>query len=233
MKVTPIKAFQDNYIWCIELKNQTIIVDPGQAEPVLKYLNENELSLDTILLTHKHDDHIGGVKDLKEAFPQIDIYGPIELQDIVDHVIGEGDQFYLDNESVEVMKTAGHTSEHISYLIDRHLFCGDALFSAGCGRVFTGDYQAQYDTLMKLSKLSNKVKVYAGHEYTETNLEFALTIEEDNYIIKDELAVVREFRRLDKPTLPTTIGREKDINLFMQAKSLEEFIELRQARDNF
>src|SRR5699024_12234958 len=133
----------------------------------------------------------------------------------------------------EVSKTAGHTYEHISFLMDKALFCGDALFSGGCGRVFTGDYQAQYETLQKFGQLPDDVEVYAGHEYTQTNLRFAHSIKPSDQVISRALDDVNELRKKDLPTLPSTIGREKKINLLMQAKTLDEFIGLREMRDNF
>lgn len=235
MKVIPIKALEDNYIWLIKKKNKWLIVDPGESQPVIDYLEslDEAPELVGILLTHNHQDHIGGVEALLKYAPDLHVYGPREVSDLVTHYVQDGDELTLLNEHVDVIETPGHTSGHIAYLIDDCLFSGDALFSGGCGRVFTGDYQAQYDTLKRLSKLSNKTKVYAGHEYTQTNLEFAVSIEPDNTVIKDELAVIREYTRLDKETYPTTIGREDEINLFMQAKTVEEFTELRNLRDNF
>ena len=114
-----------------------------------------------------------------------------------------------------------------------NLFCGDALFSAGCGRVFTGDYEAQYETLQKFKRLDDDINVYPGHEYTEINLRFAYNMQPDNEKISKALKEVRELRAKGQPTLPTTIGREKEINLFLQVETLEDFIELRNARDDF
>ena len=114
-----------------------------------------------------------------------------------------------------------------------NLFCGDALFSGGCGRVFTGDYQAQFEALQLFNKLENTVKVYAAHEYTETNLSFALTVEPNNTTIQTTLSEIKNLRANDQPSLPSTIGREKEINLFLRADSLEQFKTLRDARDEF
>ena len=136
-------------------------------------------------------------------------------------------------QTVQVSLAAGHTHGHISFLMGNHLFCGDALFSAGCGRVFTGDYEAQYETLQKFKRLEDDVNIYAGHEYTETNLRFASDMQPDNEVVSKVLKEVRDLRAKGSPTLPTTIGREKEINLFLQAETLEDFIELRNARDIF
>lgn len=233
MKVTPIKAFSDNYIWVIEDKGKAVIVDPGESDAVLAYLKEKDLRLTTILLTHNHDDHVGGVKDIVEAYPQVVIYGPQETADMAGHIVAEGDAIELMGETVRVVRSEGHTRGHISYIMGDKLFCGDALFSAGCGRVFTGDYQAQYDALQTFKALDDAVAVYAAHEYTQTNLRFAISMEADNDILKQALTDADELVAAGRPTLPTTIGREKEINLFLQAESLDEFIELRQQRDQF
>lgn len=233
INIHPIRAFSDNYIWIIEEGAEALVVDPGESEGVLNYLKEEQLHLTAILLTHNHDDHIGGVGEILEIYSDTPVYGPKETEFLTTYTLQEGDSFELMGQEFEVFKTAGHTEEHISYLMGDALFCGDALFSAGCGRVFTGNYQAQYDALQKLKQLDSSVKVYAAHEYTETNLRFAQTIEPSNEVINNALNEVKNLSAKDQPTLPTTIGKEKKINLFLQANTLEDFIELRQARDNF
>lgn len=233
MSIFPIKAFSDNYIWMIEEQEKVIVVDPGESIGVLNYLKENNLEDVSILLTHKHSDHVDGVEEIVTKYPKTVVYGPEETERFNDHVVRDGDIFELYDKSFEVFKTAGHTEGHISYLVGDALFCGDALFSGGCGRVFTGDYQAQYDSLQTFKQLDNKIKVYAGHEYTQTNLRFAQTIEPTNEVIREALSETNELCDQDKPTLPSTIGKEKEINLLMCAETLEDFIELRKARDNF
>lgn len=233
MNINPIKAFSDNYIWVIEEGKNAVVVDPGEYEGVLRYLEEKQLTLNAIILTHNHEDHIGGVKEILENFPNTPVYGPKETEHLVEHFIQDGDFFKLLGQNFKVFKTAGHTKEHVSFLMGDALFCGDALFSAGCGRVFTGDYQAQFDALQKFKSLDEAVKVYAGHEYTQTNLRFAHSIEPSDNEISQILDQVNKLRSRDLATLPSTIGKEKNINLFLQAESLKDFIELRIARDNF
>lgn len=233
MKVYPIKAFSDNYIWMMEKNQQVIVVDPGESAAVLAYIKEQNLQLTAILLTHKHNDHVGGVGEILEQYPDTPVYGPSETVFLANHVVKEGETFEVLGQTFNVLKTAGHTEEHISYLANDALFCGDALFSGGCGRVFTGDYEAQYEALQKFKNLDDKVKVYAGHEYTETNLKFAQSVEPDNKDIAKALEKAEELTATNHPTLPTTIGHEKQINLFLRADSLEKFIELRNGRDNF
>ncbi|PID05977.1 MULTISPECIES: hydroxyacylglutathione hydrolase [unclassified Sporosarcina] len=233
MIIHPIKAFSDNYIWCIQEETEVVVVDPGKASVVLEYLEEKQLRLAAILLTHMHEDHTGGVREILASHPEILVYGPEETKDLVNSVVKEGDSFNLMSQTFQVYESGGHTHGHISFLMGKNLFCGDALFSAGCGRVFTGDYEAQYETLQKFKHLDDDINVYAGHEYTETNLRFAYEIQPDNKKISNSLDEVQEMRAKGQPTLPSTIGREKEINLFLQAETLEDFIELRNARDNF
>lgn len=233
MIIHPIKAFTDNYIWCIQEETEAIVVDPGTANRVLEYLEEKKLRLKAILLTHKHEDHVGGVPEILARYPGIEIYGPEETAAAANRVVEEGDTFTLLGQTFQVFETGGHTDGHISYVMGNHLFCGDALFSAGCGRVFTGDYEAQYEALQKFKRFGDDITVYPGHEYTETNLRFAYDMQPANEKVSNVLKEVRELRAKGEPTLPTTIGREKEINLFLQAENLEDFIKLRNSRDDF
>lgn len=233
MKIHPIKAFSDNYIWIIEEGTEAVVVDPGEAGRVIDYLEEKQLHLSSILLTHNHDDHIGGVQEILAKYPGTSIYGPKETEHLADHIVHEGNSFNLLGQNFRVLKTGGHTHGHISFLTEGSLFCGDALFSAGCGRVFTKDYRAQYSALQKFKRLDDEIQVYAAHEYTQTNLRFAHSVQPDNTVISEALTEVNDLRKKGQPTLPTTIGREKKINLFLQAEKLEDFKELRNARDEF
>ena len=233
MIIHPIKAFSDNYIWCIQEETEAVVVDPGEAKGVLDYLEEKQLRLAAILLTHKHEDHTGGIQEIVARHPESQVYGPKETEALANRVVEEGNSFNLLGQTFQVFETGGHTHGHISFLMGDALFCGDALFSAGCGRVFTGDYEAQYETLRKFKRLDDDINIYPGHEYTEINLRFAYDTRPDNEKISKALGEVRELRAKGEPTLPTTIGREKGINLFLQAETLEDFIELRNARDDF
>lgn len=233
MNIYPIKAFSDNYIWVVEENENVFVVDPGEGRQVLEHLEKKQLNLTAILLTHHHDDHIGGVEEIVSAHPDTNIYGPSETNALNDFTVADGDTFELFGKNIQVSKTAGHTEEHISFLMGDALFCGDALFSGGCGRVFTGDYQAQFNALQIFNQLDDQVQVYAGHEYTVTNLRFANTVEPNNQKVARALEEVETIRQDKKPTLPSTIGREKEINLFMRANTLEEFVELRDGRDKF
>ena len=233
MIIHPIKAFSDNYIWCIQEETEAVVVDPGEAKGVLDYLEEKQLRLAAILLTHKHEDHTGGIQEIVARHPESQVYGPKETEALANRVVEEGNSFNLLGQTFQVFETGGHTHGHISFLMGDALFCGDALFSAGCGRVFTGDYEAQYETLRKFKRLDDDINIYPGHEYTEINLRFAYDMRPNNKKVSKALEEVRELRAKGQPTLPTTIGREKEINLFLQVETLEEFIELRNARNDF
>lgn len=229
MNINFIKAFNDNYIWTIEKDGKLIVVDPGDAGPVIDYLKNKKL--DYIILTHKHMDHVGGVDELKIKYGA-KVYGPIETSEYNDVTLKNGDVFDLLGEDFKVISTGGHTEEHISYLADGNLFCGDALFLAGCGRVFTKDYEKSYQGLNKLKKLADDTVVYPAHEYSLANLEFAKSVI-SNEDLDREYERVRKLRDEDKITLPSTIEKEKKINPFFLARDLDEFIDFRNKKDSF
>ena len=229
MNINFIKAFNDNYIWTIEKDGKLIVVDPGDAGPVIDHLKNKKL--DYIILTHNHMDHVGGVDELKIKYGA-KVYGPNETSEYNDVTLRDGDVFDLLGEDFKVISTGGHTEDHISYLVDGNLFCGDALFLAGCGRVFTKDYKKAYEGLKKLKNLADDTVVYPAHEYSLANLKFAKSII-SNEDLDREYERVRKLRDEDKITLPSTIGKEKKINPFFLAKDLDEFIEFRNKKDNF
>ncbi|MDU1642111.1 hydroxyacylglutathione hydrolase [Peptoniphilus harei] len=229
MNINFIKAFNDNYIWTIEKDGKVLVVDPGDAGPVIDYLKGR--NLDYIILTHKHMDHVGGVDELKIKYgPKV--YGPNETSEYNDVTLRDGDVFDLLGEDFKVISTGGHTEDHISYLVDGNLFCGDALFLAGCGRVFTKDYKKAYEGLKKLKNLADDTVVYPAHEYSLANLKFAKSVI-SNEDLDREYERVKKLREKDEITLPTTIEKEKKINPFFLARDLDEFIEFRNKKDNF
>lgn len=233
MSVQPIKALKDNYIWIYTEGSEAVVIDPAEVDVVLSYLKEHELRLTKILLTHDHHDHTDGVLGLVKVYPNIPVIGPEETSEFNTETIQQGESVTIFGEEAEVILTAGHTPGHISYVLGDKLFCGDALFSAGCGRVFTGDYKAQFEALQLFSQLPDRTQVYAGHEYTQTNLEFAQSVQGYPQEVDDALDEARLLTSQGIPTLPTTIGREKKVNLFLRANTLDEFKELRDKRDEF
>lgn len=231
MKIIPIRAFKDNYIWAIVDERDLVVVDPGESKPVIDFIEEQILSLKAILLTHKHSDHTCGVEELVERYKPT-VYGPSETKNLNSNSLSDGDEIEVLNRGFRVIKTAGHTEEHISYLVEDNLFCGDSLFLAGCGRVFTGDYEEQYRTIQKFKSLDDGVKVYAAHEYSVTNLNFAREVKPCEDV---ELAMNKVSKLISKdlPSLPSNIGCERKINPFFKAKDIVEFKGFRDIRDNF
>ncbi len=215
-----IPAFNDNYIWLIVDDNQQCcVVDPGDAKPVLNYLDQHQLSLAAIWVTHHHADHCGGVEALKQRFPQAVAYGP-QKESIahIDVALSQGDQVLFANQQFEVLELPGHTLGHIGYHNAEVLFCGDVLFSGGCGRVFEGTYQQMLDSLNTLKALPAATKVYAAHEYTQSNIDFALAAEPGNAQLVEYAQRVSHLRANNQATLPTTIGVESQINPFFRSE---------------
>lgn len=234
LQITPIPALSDNYIWAIRQNENLIIVDPSETKPVLDFIAENTLNLTAVLLTHNHNDHTDGVAGIVENYPSLPIYGPQEVAEFANIIVSSEQHFELLGYDVRIIESTGHTAGHISYLFGNdYLFCGDSLFSGGCGRVFTKDYQAQFDALQRFKALPNTVKAYPAHEYTQTNLKFARTVLPESCEFLEYQEQVDILRNQGLPTLPTTIGQEMKINPFMQANDVNEFTALRQQRDNF
>lgn len=221
MKVLAISAFYDNYIWLIinKEKGQAFCVDPGEAAPVLKFLNKEKLSLKAILLTHHHHDHIGGTAELLKANPSLVIYGPQDPRiSIVTNPVQGGDILAIDSFEFKILSTPGHTATHISYYEPNYhwLFCGDTLFSAGCGRVFDGTIEELYESLHQLKALPDETQVFCAHEYTQKNLRFAATIEPNNQAIRNYAH--RLLAKEKHCSLPSSIAIEKQINPFLRTE---------------
>lgn len=232
--ITPIPALTDNYIWILQKENQAIIFDPAEAKTVLDFLAKKQLKPAACMLTHNHSDHTDGVAELRANFPELPVFGPEETAAFATQIIQPEQQFEQLGLSIQIIASGGHTAGHISYLVDRqYLFCGDALFSGGCGRVFTGDYQAQFEAIQRFKQLPDFVEVFPAHEYTQSNLKFAETVMSSSCQLLEQQERVDILRSQNRPTLPTTIGLEKQINPFMQAATLTEFITLRQLKDRF
>lgn len=234
LDIIPIPALSDNYIWLIRHQQQAIIVDPSEAEPVLAYLAKHRLDLTAIWLTHHHQDHTGGMAELLRHYPNLVVYGSAEVKQWTTHLVQGEDRFSVWDFEVSVIESAGHTEQHISYLLDqRWLFCGDSLFSAGCGRVFTGDYQAQFEGLQRFNQLADEVQIFPAHEYTLSNLKFAETVLPASEVLRHHRQWAEAQRQHQRPTLPSSLGLERQINPFLRAESLAEFVRLRQAKDQF
>lgn len=226
-QIYPIRAFKDNYIWIIHNQNYAAVVDPGDARPVLRYLEDNNLQLIAILNTHHHNDHVGGNATLLKEF-SMPIYGP-ENEPIatLTHHIKESDEVQLDKLSLNfsVLNIPGHTSNHIAYYGRVNeanvLFCGDTLFVCGCGRIFEGTAPQMYASLQKLANLPDDTLVYSAHEYTLANINFAVTVEPNNVVLKKLELKMQDLRRRDMPTLPSSIAAEKATNPFLRCDQAE------------
>ena len=223
LQVTAVRAFADNYIWLIHSPvdaRKVVAVDPGDAGPVHKALSDLQLKLSGILITHHHADHVGGVAELRQRH-DAPVYGPAR-----EHVPGdpkklrEGDQAALDFVGMrfDVVDIPGHTSGHIAYVGHGAVFCGDTLFSAGCGRLFEGTPEQMAASLDKLSALPDETLVYCGHEYTVNNLKFALAVEPDNRVAAAYLEESTARRARNEATVPSTMRRERNVNPFLRCR---------------
>lgn len=221
MSVTPIPALSDNYIWLLrqDTSQNVCVVDPGEAAPVIELLEREGLTLATILITHHHGDHTGGLKELKKRYGA-HVIGPNNPAiEGIDQVVDHGDEIRVMGRLFEVIATPGHTLDHVSYFaagIPALLFCGDTLFSAGCGRLFEGEPAQMLDSLNTLARLPEDTLVFAGHEYTQANLAFAQAADPDNAALPHVRNECDKARAMDRPTLPSTIGRELKINPYLR-----------------
>ncbi|AEP29592.1 hydroxyacylglutathione hydrolase [Brumicola nitratireducens] len=225
-----IPAFSDNYIWCVHDGKHALVVDPGDAAPVIRTLKEQKLSLTYILITHHHYDHTGGVEALIAAYPDAVVYGPKNPKITgIDHRLAEGESLFLQDPEIElkILETPGHTMDHIVFYNDDLLFCGDTLFSAGCGRMFEGTPDVFYRSLQKLSQLPDKTKVYCTHEYTLANLAFASHVDPENSSLQEYQTWATAQRNNDQITLPSSIAKQKKINPFLRcdSKTIKQNIE--------
>jgi hydroxyacylglutathione hydrolase len=223
MKLIPIPAFNDNYIWMLHDAHQALVVDPGDAQPVFEALAQHRLTLGAILVTHHHGDHIGGVDELRQA-TGAKVFGPMHepmpepLQRLQD-----GDLIDPLGLSFCVMDVPGHTAGHIAYVGQLPgetplLFCGDTLFSAGCGRLFEGTPAQMLDSLTRLASLPDATRVCCAHEYTLSSLRFALAVEPDNADTLAYQSRAQDLRANGLPTLPSSIGLEKAVNPFLRSR---------------
>lgn len=253
MEIYQLPVLQDNYIYILydPIKQVCGCVDPAQAEPVIDFLEQRGWSLDFILNTHHHNDHVGGNKALKARYDCQVIGAAHDSARIpaIDQKVAEGDQVALGAASAQVFDVAGHTTGHIAYYFadQKALFCGDTLFSLGCGRLFEGSPQQMWGSLQKLRALGDDVKVYCAHEYTAANGTFAQHVDPDNESLAQYCREVKTLREAGKPTIPADLGQEKQINPFLraddvalkaavgmaQAADVDVFAEIRKRKDNF
>lgn len=224
-EVTAISAFTDNYIWAIVYSDtqQCVLVDPGEATPVFDFLQDRGLTIKAILITHHHWDHTGGIEQLLDEFPDAEVYGPAtESIPGMTTFLKQGDHVDIPEMKLhfEVLDIPGHTLGHIAYHGHGNIFCGDTLFTAGCGKIFEGSVEQMHTSLKKLAALPDETLIYCGHEYTQQNLLFAEVVEPANQEISKRAADVERTRQQHKPTVPATIKLEKLSNPFLRTDQL-------------
>ncbi|MBD8450733.1 hydroxyacylglutathione hydrolase [Serratia rubidaea] len=251
MNLISIPAFQDNYIWLLDdQQGHCVIVDPGEAPPVLDALQRLQLTPDAILLTHHHRDHVGGVAQIVAQYPALPVYGPQETTDKgTTQVVKGGDSIDVGGRRYQVMAVPGHTLGHIAFYSAPYLFCGDTLFSAGCGRLFEGTAEQMYHSLQQFAQLPDNTLICCAHEYTLANLKFARAILPQDRQIETYQQQVEALRAKGQPSLPTTLQLERKINLFLRCHDTDlqkelgfnsppndlasAFSELRRRKDTF
>lgn len=223
LSISPIYAFSDNYIWCVARDRQAVIVDPGDAAPVLEHLKETGLSLSAIIITHHHFDHVGGIELLLKEYPNTPVYGPQNQCESINHRLKHNDSLTLLGHTFTVLAVPGHTLDHIAYFhADSNstpvLFCGDTLFAGGCGRLFEGTPEQMLNSLQLIQALPADTNIYCAHEYTLSNLKFALAVEPQNQDLQARIASAKSTREANLPTVPSQMALELLTNPFLRTE---------------
>lgn len=223
MNIEPLRAFDDNYIWLITADgtDRCAVVDPGDEEPVILELQKRGLTLAAILVTHKHYDHTGGIEALKRHYPGVEVFGPgNESIRQISHAVEDHQKISLPgmNLDFEVLFIPGHTEGHVAYLGDGVLFCGDALFAGGCGRVFSGTFEQMSASLERIRKLPPETQLYCAHEYTQANVGFGLWVEPKSELLQRRKQAVEAAVSQGIPTVPSSLQEELDTNPFLRVE---------------
>ena len=229
INIKPLKAFSDNYIWLLESNEDISVVDPGDAKPVLDYLENKNKNLVDIFITHHHFDHTAGVPELISKISG-SVYGPKNSYELIRDKVTEGDIISSLGMNFDVIEVPGHTLDHIAFFNKENniLFCGDTLFAGGCGRVFEGTFDQMFDSLNKLKKLPESTQIYCGHEYTKSNLVFSIGVEPENSDLVLRNSEIDSLIMKNGSSLPSSIELEKKTNPFLRCDLLGDNIQLMQ-----
>ena len=243
-----LRALEDNFIYVISWEKKAVVIDPGEAGPVMKLASQESLEIDWILLTHEHDDHIAGAKEVKDSYTAKVVASTDAIQG-VGQIVQDDDELIIGPLLIKVMATPGHIASHVSFYLPepKILFSGDCIFGGGCGKLLDHAAQQMFTSLQKCAKLPKDTLIFFGHEYTQKNLEFALTIDPDNKILQKRLADTKTLYQSNQISTPSTLEIELATNPFLRvndpsirknlhmedASDLEVFTKIRQMKDNY
>jgi hydroxyacylglutathione hydrolase len=239
MKIKIIPCLQDNYCYLVidEENNIACVIDPSEADPVIKYLDNNKIKLKFILNTHHHYDHVGGNQKLKEKYnvSVIGYKGDKERIPEIDILVKDQETWIHKNFEAKVIHVPGHTLGHICFYFykEKSIFTGDTLFSLGCGKIFEGTNSQMFNSLMKLKELPQSTKVFCGHEYTRQNSKFCMAHDRNNKNLKAKINDIELKIKNGLPTIPSTIKDELECNIFLRSSKVEDFSKLRDLKDYF
>ena len=239
MKIQVIPCLQDNYAYIIidEANKTACVIDPSESEPVINFLEKNNIKLKFILNTHHHYDHVGGNQELKEKYEAkiIGFKGDKDRIPGIDFLVNDQENWKQGNFEAKIIHIPGHTLGHICFYFykENSAFTGDTLFSLGCGRIFEGTYLQMFNSLKKLKMLPENTKIFCGHEYTTQNSKFCIMHDKDNQNLKDKINENDKKLKKGLPTVPSTIKDELECNIFLKSDNLEIFSKLRDLKDNF
>ena len=238
MLVETIRCLEDNFSYIlIDQNKNACVIDPSESEPIINFVEKNNIKIKYILNTHHHFDHIGGNKEIKKKYNAKIVAYKNDLHRIpdVDISLKNNQIWTAENFKSKIIHIPGHTNGHICFFFENEkiAFTGDTLFSLGCGRIFEGTYEEMYISLKKLKELPKETKIYCGHEYTLKNSEFCLKYDKNNKRLQNKINEIKNKVNNNIPTVPSTIDDEIACNIFLRAKTLGEFSKLRDLKDNF
>ena len=239
MKIQIIKCLQDNYSYLIidETNLNACVVDPGEAEPIINFVESNNINLKYILNTHHHFDHVDGNIELKKKYNSniVGFKGDKDRIPEINILVDDQEIWKEDNFEAKIYHTPGHTSGHIAFHFfkEKKIFTGDTLFSLGCGKIFEGTYEQMFNSLKKIKTLPKDTEIYCGHEYTLQNSNFCATYDSDNLQLKNKISIIKKKLENGLPTVPSILDDEIQCNIFLKAKDIQTFSKLRDLKDNF